>query len=272
MNLVVPKNPARFIPVAAMLCLCLAARPFSVAAQDYYQREISYPAGAYSETPSSGDTLSLTNRFYIGAGGAYNLRGGDGDEIDLSAVDYWEYWGYSCPISPSFDNGWGWNIKVGYFFSEYLALEARFHQHLKYKLKGDCSFTEDFIDAVDVVEARVEGEVKGYDLSINGKIFIPASDFRPYGILGLGYLSLRKEWDGWASVTTYDDLGNWWLRVLPYTKSESVSGILFRIGAGADYFITEDLGLEAELSYNKGFGDVDEVAFFAINLGVLVAF
>ena len=282
MKLVVIQKLSLPLILAAALCLCLSARPFTASAQERYTEEISYSAWRgerpYRDIPISGDTLSLAKRFYFGAGGSYNLRS-EGDEIDLLAIDYWGYGGYSCPISPSFRNGFGWNIKAGYFFSEYIALEASFHQHLKYKMKGDYFFTqyfldeEDYIVEVDDVYAQLEGEVRGVDILLNGKIVIPGGNVRPYGVMGLGYIRLEKEWDALAEVlTTFYDTGEWRVGETVYHDSEKNSGVLFRIGAGAAYFITDNLGLEAELAYNKGFGDVDEVSFFTLNLGALVAF
>jgi len=107
--------------------------------------------------------------------------------------------------------------------------------------------------------------VTGYNFSLNGKGFIPLdSIFRPYGVLGLGfaYGELEEKVVGHFSDGDYTILDN----------SDTSSGMFGRFGAGADIFLSKQFALEGEVSYNIGFGDVDNIRYTSLALNALVLF
>ncbi len=212
-------------------------------------------------------------RFYLGLGGIYNLRHGRGDTIGVPAVDYWGREPYLRRIEPKVDDGFGFQAKVGYLLRDWIALETAFRWHLKYDLKGDDSFRRFFPNSTDYVDTMVDGGVEVYDITLNAKFYVPDFGLRPFFVLGLGYMGIRRSWDEWARVETHDlSLGRGYESITHRTKSNSSSGLAARIGIGAEYFFTERLGADVEISYNNGYGGVGEVEFISFALGALFAF
>lgn len=212
-------------------------------------------------------------RFYLGLGGIYNLRHGRGDTIGVLAVDAAGREPYLRRIGPKVDDGFGFQAKAGYLLRDWLALETRFNWHLKYGLKGDDFFRRFFPDSIDYVDTLVDGGVEVYDIMLNAKFYVPDLGLRPFFVFGLGYMGIRRSWDEWARVETLDlDSGRGYERITHRAKSNSSSGLAARIGIGVEYFFTERLGADVEISYNNGYGGVGEVEFVSFTLGALVAF
>ena len=190
----------------------------------------------------------LSKRWYFGGGFNYNF---ENFANELSEVDW--------------DNTWGLDIKAGYFFTDYFALEFMF-QYLN-EFKSDNSGREytyiyPYWYYYDWDE---EATVTGYNFSFNGKGFIPLdSIFRPYGVLGLGYAHGELE----DKIVGHFSDGDYTL----YDYSEKESGMCGRFGAGLDVFFSKQFALEGEVSYFMGFGDVDNVRYTTLALNALVLF
>lgn len=227
--------------------------------------------------PPPVEEFTLSNRFYIGIGGFYGFFSGDAGDVTMTAWDYWYVDSYQCSISADTKDGGGVSVKAGYFLSEHFALEAIFQYHFGYDIEGDTAFRRSFLDAFDDVSANMKGELEGFDISLNSKIFFTRGTFRPYCVGGLGYMDFKRKWDGEARVdTTFTSgsLDGWrFWRIEPYSgQSDSLSGLFARIGAGCDFFFADNFGLELEVAYNFGFGDVKDIQTVGIGLNALVVF
>ncbi len=225
---------------------------------------------------ASGDELKLAKRFYAGLGLFYGFPS-DLDDVTVTAYDVpMAGWTYQCPTPLETESGIGLNVKGGYFFSENFALEMLFRYHFKYKIDGKYSRTRVFSDAISYISADADGDMKGWDITINPKYFpfgdgIMEGQLRPYLVGGLGYMSGKIEGDILASVMTFygSDI---YYRGTPYSESDTKSGLCGRIGAGCDWFFTNQFAVELELDYTMGFGDVDEINILIVGLNGLVAF
>lgn len=259
-----------FLPVAATV---LSFPPASLpgAARGVYHGVPPYRTEGWWLDDAERD-LKPERRFYLGVGGAYSLRHGRGDEMVLMAADYWGEQFYRYRVRPRSDDGFGLNLKLGYLFRNWFALEARFDRRFKYGFDGKDSFWWTYANSFDLVEGRVEGDAELFDLTLSGKLILPAGRIKPFALAGLGFMRGKKRWEGVSTVSTYDPFGERWRGIIRRRDSVSISGAAVRLGIGAEYYLTRGLGIDAEISYISGLGEVSEVEHLAFGMGVLVAF
>jgi len=164
----------------------------------------------------------------------------DGEDIDVN----------------DFDNTWGLQLKAGYNILDYLAVEGLFQYHRKFEWESDSYSDPD----LGTVSGKVE--VSGFDFSVNLKGILPLGIFRPYAVAGLGFMRGRAKATG-----TYDSR---WTGPVSYSETQSDSGPMGRIGIGCDVFVSDNFGIEAEVAYNAGMGDIDYARFTALSAGVII--
>jgi len=187
----------------------------------------------------------LSKRWYFGGGLNYAF---ENFANELSEVDW--------------DNTWGLDIKAGYFFTDYFALECMFQYLNEFKYEESGTIWEYYYPYYYWYNYDYKATVTGYNFSFNGKGFIPLdSIFRPYGVLGLGYA--HGELEEKISYLGYNDT---------YTYTDKNSGMFSRFGAGVDVFLSKQFALEGEVSYNIGFGDIDNIRYTSLALNALVFF
>lgn len=190
---------------------------------------------------------SLKEHWYLGGGFQLDIPSFkkydetiEGEEVDIN----------------DFDNTWGLQLKAGYNILDYLAVEGLFQYHRKFEWESD-SYSD---PVLGTVSGKVE--VSGFDFTVNVKGILPLGIFRPYAVAGLGFMHGKAKATG-----TYDPPG--WPAV-SYSESETDSGPMGRIGAGCDLFVGNNFGLEAEIAYNAGMGDIDYARFTALSAGVVI--
>ena len=211
-------------------------------------------------------------RFYVGVGGFYGLPS-DINDITVNAQDFWETIPYSCPVRPDTSGGAGISLKGGYFFAENFSLEALFQYHPRYKLKGDYSREIDYPIERDRVTARLDGELRGWDFSLNPKYFFLDGNIRPYGVGGLGYMGFRRKGSAEGTVHTEVIGGETFERTIgDQDISKSKSSFFVRVGAGGVLLLSDNLGVELEAAYNLGLDSVDEIKIFTVGLHALLFF
>jgi len=206
------------------------------------------PAMAQSTKTSIFNTEpSMAERWYLGGGFQLDIPSFktynevvDGEDIDVD----------------DFDNTWGLQLKAGYYILDYLAIEGLFQYHRKFEWESDSYSDPD----LGTVSGKIE--VSGFDFSVNVKGILPFGIFRPYAVAGLGFMRGKAKATG-----TYDSP---WAPPVSYSESESDSGPMGRIGIGCDVFVSESFGLEAEVAYNAGMGDIDYARFTALSAGVII--
>jgi opacity protein-like surface antigen len=135
----------------------------------------------------------------------------------------------------------GVNARLGYRFHPHIAIEGQF----------------EWIDGWDLVDLdtlnslRVERIVTG---SANIKGFILTNQIQPYGVLGMGATHIRE--------------------VDEATGSHRISKTEFsvRVGAGADWYLTDALGLNLEASFVTPIGDMVDYHYTSLAIGFFLRF
>ena len=192
-------------------------------------------------------------RPYAGGGLLYSVERFNGDVTDDTG-------------DADFDNSVGLFLKGGYFLMEdpvILAVEGLARYHNKYEASESIHDDEGF--GFGGIDAEGSIEVKGYDLTVNGKVLVPVTEqILPYGVVGLGVARFTADID--ASV---EGAG---IEAEVISDSETENGPIARFGAGCDWFLSDNLGIEGEISYNKCFSDLDGVNFVDFTIGAIYAF
>lgn len=135
----------------------------------------------------------------------------------------------------------GVNARLGYRFHPHIATEAQF----------------EWIDGWDLLHLdtrnplRVERIVTG---SANIKGFILTNRIQPYGVLGMGATHIRE---------VDEDTGGHRI-----SKTE----FSVRVGAGADWYVTDALGLNLEASFVTPIGDMVDYHYTSLAIGFFLRF
>ncbi len=192
------------------------------------------------------DEFQLSERVYVGGGFLYDVERFGGEWADID-----------------FENTWGLDFKGGYIINEYLALEGLFRYH--HEFKKEETVNADFGFGFGGVSGGYKATIKAYDFSVNAKAMLPLGALRPFVVAGLGYARFKGELsvDGNARGYQFPAL---------LAESETKSGAFGRVGAGAMYFVSENVGVEGEIAYSKGFGDLTDAQIVSFNVGLLYAF
>lgn len=166
-------------------------------------------------------------------------------------------------------NNLGFGAKVRYNLSDPFRLEANFNYTLE------------------------KENVKAMDYTVNAHyIFKLGEKFSLYPTVGLGFVNFK--WDmpsggaSGADMSEYEDLMNQYGDLMgeygdmydeamaEYEEAEggsddSLNEFMWQVGVGAEYPITDAIGVNAEFKYNKAGGDIDD-SWFMFNVGVTYTF
>lgn len=193
-------------------------------------------------------------RSYVGGGLLYGIERFDDDVTSADDED--------ISLDFDFDNSWGLFAKGGYFVLDNVAVEGLFRYHHEYKASES--------ENVDVglgfggIDFDMDAKIKSYDLTLNAKVFLPLdAPIMPYGVVGGGYARFKLTGEATASALGISESDS---------ESETDSGPLARIGGGCDFFLSDNIGVEAEATYNKCFSDIKGANFVDVTLGMLFAF
>ncbi|MDH3504907.1 MAG: porin family protein [Nitrospirota bacterium] len=156
--------------------------------------------------------------FYIGGGGAYAIE----DFDNTFGLD--------------FDNGPGFNGRLGYRFHPHIAIEAMIERVDAFDLKG--------FNGV---------EINTWTGTLNGKFYALTDRFQPYGLLGMG--AMRAEANLPGSSNDFDD-----------------TDFAFRVGVGLDSYMTEHWLVNVEISNVHPSGDVDDINYYSLGGGIQYRF
>jgi opacity protein-like surface antigen len=135
------------------------------------------------------------------------------------------------------DDAWGYNIRGGYRFNNWVAIEGMFEHPVS-----------NFDDA-DVVDGfgRLNGDVEVWNITANGKFYPLQGMFQPYALIGAGY--------GEADLP-HDDNG----------------GFVARFGIGLDILFTDNFGMDTEVGYVLGTGSASDYDYIPISVGLFYNF
>jgi opacity protein-like surface antigen len=193
-------------------------------------------------------------RPYVGGGALYSIERFNSDVTSIDDEDE--------SLDLDFKNSWGVFAKGGYFLLDFVAVEALARYHHEYKASE--SENVDFGLGFGGVDVSGDFKIKGYDLTLNAKGYLPLdAPIKPYGVIGGGYGRFKATVDLSASAMGISASDS---------ESDTESGPLARIGGGCDVFLSDNVGLEVEASYNKCFSDLEGIKFVDVTLGMLFAF
>ena len=175
---------------------------------------------------------------YIGAGGSFALS-----DMEVS----------TDLVSGDLDDTWGFNLKAGTHLNSYLSLEFNFDYLPSFEWEGDVNVLEDPIDA------SLEADVMTFMLDLKASREYTGQTFRPFFILGGGWM--------YASADAKTTVGS-----LRQSQSVSDGGFCVDVGAGIDWYVTENLALGIEGTYTTGFGDVEDLQYGLFTVGITYFF
>lgn len=156
---------------------------------------------------------------YVGAGAVYAI-----ESIDPPS-----------PVIKNVDNSWGYNVKGGYRFNQFFALEAGWEQWLEFDYSPGGNGLGDF---------------DGWMFSASGKGFFSDGPIQPYLLAGLG----------WMGGNDSSPVGT------------DVHELALRFGGGIDLYASRNWAVSAEAAYVMGTGDLKDYDVIPVGLGVLYRF
>ncbi|NKB81035.1 MAG: outer membrane beta-barrel protein [Nitrospirales bacterium] len=137
------------------------------------------------------------------------------------------------------DNAPGFNFRVGYRLTSHWAVEAMGER----------------VDDFDFRVSGVNGSVDTWTGTLNGKFFFLTDRFQPYGLFGLGFMR--------GHVRASSAFGS---------ASATETDLALRFGGGVDSYITEHWLINTEVSYVLPTGDIDDIDYVSLGLGIQYRF
>lgn len=145
-------------------------------------------------------------------------------------------------------NNFGLGAKVRYNITNPIRLEANFN----YTLKKD--------------------DYSAMDYTVNAHyLFNLGEKFVLYPTVGLGFVNVKWDLPGVDIPDGYEDYMPDGYEDYASGSDESWNEFMWQAGVGAEYPITDAIGVNAEFKYNKAGGDIDD-SWFMLNVGVTYKF
>ena len=182
---------------------------------------------------------------YIGIGGNYALQNFDTSDLNNDLRPY--------GLNVDFDNSPGFNAKVGYHFSKLFSAE------FVYDYFTDFSWSQ--TTRISGVPVAVDAKIKIWTFMIAGKLSpdIGSEVVRPYITAGIG--RMHGDLDVTASAGGFTA-----------ATSDSADDNCAKFGVGVDFYATKNISVGLEGSYVVGFGDMDNMKYTNLSLGVAYHF
>jgi opacity protein-like surface antigen len=198
-------------------------------------------AAKEEEEETSAADWTITHRgLYLIGQGSYNVMTADSD-LEDKALDASEFNGGG--FNSHVDDSWGYGGRVGYRIFDWLAAEAQ----VEVLNSIDIVMHDQFNNSNDQAKATfftAMGNAKGY---------LMTERFQPYVLGGAGY--------GYAVLDPPGD----------HSKDRS-GGFVAQFGVGADFYVTDNLGLMAEVAYVWPTGGVSDYDNVMISFGAMLRF
>jgi opacity protein-like surface antigen len=183
---------------------------------------------------------SITHRgLYLIGQGSYSFMTADSD-LEDKARDAAEIVGAT---NGHVEDSWGYGGRIGYRFLDWLAVEAQAEVLNSIKIK--------LHDQADGTDSRSKATF--FTAMANAKGYLMTERFQPYILGGAGY--------GYAVLNPPGD-----------ASKDRSSGFVAQFGVGADYYVTDNLGLMTEVSYVWPAGGVNDYDNVTISFGAMLRF
>ena len=172
---------------------------------------------------------------YIGAGLTYTFENFDASDLE-DEVGRGE----------SFDNSYGFSGRIGYHFNRHIGLE------FNYDYLPDFSWDQ---KRPQYIDAEVEVSTYMAVLKLSDKFYAT----RPFFAAGVGIMNAEVD----AKFDRDED-------EIKYNEEETDP--CFKAGLGIDVFATDHISGLFQLDYVNGLGDVDDIRYVLITMGVAYHF
>lgn len=163
----------------------------------------------------------------------------------------------------SFDDSWGFNLRGGYRFGDYLAAEGVLEYADSYT--SDVSFPSPIAPGE---QNTVQDTLWTIDFALNLKAILPLGRFEPYVSGGVGFMYGNRLQI--AEISGPDDGGT----IAQQRQSVSSDPVVFmgRVAGGVDFAVTDTFGLFAEAAYLMPTSTLADFDAIAVNFGGRLTF
>ena len=175
---------------------------------------------------------------YFGVGGSYAIS-----DIKLE----------SDLIKGDLDNTYGFNLKAGTHLGQYVSFEFNFDYLPGFDWDGTVVVSD------DPVKTELETDIMTFMLDFKASPEFREKTYRPFVLAGLGWMDSN----GKARTETSDVISK---------QSVSDSDFCAELGLGIDFFFSPNLSLGVEGSYVFGFGNVEDIQYTQITMGLTYYF
>ena len=182
---------------------------------------------------------SITHHgLYLIGQGSYSFMTADSD-LEDKARDAAKLGSTNGHVEDTF----GYGGRIGYRFLDWLAVEAQAEVLNSIKIK--------LHDQADGTDSRSKATF--FTAMANAKGYLLTERFQPYVLGGAGY--------GYAVLNPPGD-----------ASKDRSSGFVAQFGVGADYYVTDNLGLMTEVTYVWPTGGVNDYDNVTISFGAMLRF
>jgi hypothetical protein len=146
-------------------------------------------------------------------------------------------------VGMALDGSGGFSAHLGYRFNKWVSSEVRVDRFVQFD--GDAANPAPPPNRIDV------GEINGWYLGLDQKVYILHGRFQPFALVGLGLLDFE---------TT---------NALAANPKKTDDGVAMRFGGGLDIYATNKIVVTADVAYLLGMGDIDNYGVTVFGLGFL---
>jgi len=183
--------------------------------------------------------------WYLGIGGSWAIENFDTDDLEDEVE----------PIDVDFDDGYGFQAKVGYHLNDTFSLGLVFDYISGFDSDEDISASASVEILGEVVtgavDAEAEAEIDVWTLMLEGKASMPGT-LSPFAVLGVGIM--QADTDAELSFAATIDGESF---AASEGEDEDDTIACGKVGLGVDWWATPDVTVGLEGNYVFGFGDHD---------------
>ncbi len=180
-------------------------------------------------------TPNSRSGIYFGAGGLHAIEDFDANQLN-------------------FDSAAGFNLRLGYRFHPYFAVEAMGERVDAFDLTSVDFFGGGFGGNFD----EFKFETNTWTGTLNGKIFASTGRIQPYALAGIGFMQAQLKEKSSFFTNNF---------------STNFFGLTFRYGAGMDAYLTENWVGSIEFSYVHPItSEIDGLNYLSLGGGIQYRF
>ena len=188
---------------------------------------------------------------FLGLGISYFLEEFPGSGVDSNGQGY----------ATDYDNSWGFNLRGGYRFNDYLAAEGVLEYADGYSSKVE---RPNPAGLIGVDSDTIDDSRWSIDFAVNAKAILPLGRFEPYVSGGIGFLYMNE-----LSIEELEIPGEGRVK---YSQSDDPVVFMGRVAAGVDFAINDTFGVFAEAAYLLPTSSQSDYNSIAVNFGGRLTF